>query len=121
MFSISVRKTFTARHRLTLADGSKEPAHSHDWTVVAAVSVDKLDEIGIVMDFRRLQAIIDNIISEFRNTNLEQLDYFQRNNTSAENVAKYIYGKMALSLPPEVNPEYVQVTETPGCVAKYRG
>lgn len=119
MFSISVQKTFTAAHRLTLADGSKESPHSHDWIVVASVSTNKLDRTGIVMDFLRLQAIIDNITSEFLNANLEQLDCFQRKNSSAENVAKYIYDKIASTLPSKVNLDYVQVTEAPGCIARY--
>ena len=120
MFTISVEKSFSARHALAFADDSKEPAHSHDWLVVAAVSAEELDERGLVMDFRRLQAIIEDITSELEGDKLEQLDYFQRNNSSAENVAKYIYDRIAAVLPSELNLDWVRVTEAPGCAAKYR-
>jgi len=120
MFSISVERTFAASHQLRLSDGSKEPQHSHDWTVVVSVDADKLDETGVVMDFRRLQTILDNIIEEFENTKLEQLDCFMHNNASAENIAKYIYDRIAERLPNDVNPDYVRVTESPGCTAQYR-
>lgn len=119
MFTISVEKSFRAYHALTLPDGSKEPVHVHDWLTVAAVSAGELDGRGLVMDFRRLQAIIEDITSELEGDKLEQLDYFQRNNSSAENVAKYIYDRIAGLLPPEFNLEWVRVTEAPGCAAKY--
>jgi len=49
--------------------------------------------MGLVMDFRRLKAMVDKTIADFDNIQLEKLDYFRRNNSSAEMIAKYIYEK----------------------------
>ena len=61
MFTVSVDTYFWASHRLTLPDGSKEPAHSHNWRVTANVSSDRLDGMGLVMDFGRLKAMMDEV------------------------------------------------------------
>jgi 6-pyruvoyl-tetrahydropterin synthase len=47
------------------------------------------------------------------------LKYFQKNNPSAENVAKYIFEKIEPELPENVKLEYISVIEEPLCVAKY--
>ncbi|MHC4657703.1 MAG: 6-pyruvoyl trahydropterin synthase family protein [Planctomycetota bacterium] len=119
MFTVSVETHFWASHRLTLPDGSKEPLHHHNWFVTADVSGSELDSMGLVMDFRRLKAIVDNIVADFGNSPLEKLDYFQRNNPSAENVAKYIYEKLEPELPKDLKLSHIRVVEQPGCSVKF--
>ena len=120
MFTISVERHFRASHQLTLPDGSKEPVHSHDWVVTASLSSEKLNNMGIVMDFHTLQAMIDKTVAGFENTALESISYFQQNNPSAENVAKYIYDKLRTELPEGVKLRNIRVVEEPGCSAKFR-
>ena len=119
MFSISVERNFQASHQLTLPDGSKEPIHQHDWVVTANLSSEKLNNMGVVMDFRELQAMIDKTVAGFNNKALENTDYFQRNNPSAENVAKYIYEKLLIELPEGIKLQNVRVEEEPGCSATF--
>jgi len=119
MFTISVETQFQASHRLILADGSKEPVHSHKWSVTAAASSDKLNSIGLVMDFGRLRAMLDNIVAEFDSQTLEAISYFQKNNPSAENVARYIYEKLEPQLPKGVKLHEIKVVEEAGCSAKF--
>jgi 6-pyruvoyltetrahydropterin/6-carboxytetrahydropterin synthase len=119
LFTISTERAFVASHQLTLPDGSKEPLHSHDWSLVAAVCSEELDEMGLVMDFNLLKTVIDKAVAPLENTQLEQTAYFERINPSAENVAKYLYEKIAGLLPAGIKLKYVCVTEAPGCTAKY--
>jgi 6-pyruvoyltetrahydropterin/6-carboxytetrahydropterin synthase len=119
LFTVSVETHFWASHRLALPDGSKEPLHHHNWAVTADVSSSELDSMGLVMDFRRLRAMVDNIVAVFDNNQLEKLDYFQRNNPSAENVAKYIYEKLEPKLPKDVKLNHIRVVEQLGCSAKF--
>jgi len=72
------------------------------------------------MDFRVLKAMIDKTITGFNNKPLESIGYFQRNNPSAENVAKYIYDKLLAELPEGVKLQDVRVVEEPGCSATFR-
>ena len=119
MFTVSVETHFWASHQLTLPDGSKEPPHHHNWAVTANVSSEKLNSMGLAMDFRRLKATVDNIVAEFDNIPLDRIDYFQRNNSSAENVAKYIYEKLQSKLPADTKLQDVRVVEEPGCSVKF--
>jgi len=119
LFTVSVETHFWASHRLALPDGSKEPPHHHNWAVTADVSSDKLNSMGLVTDFCRLKATVDNIIAEFDNIPLDKIDYFQRNNSSAENVAKYIYEKLEPKLPMGTRLEGIRVIEETGYSAKF--
>jgi 6-pyruvoyltetrahydropterin/6-carboxytetrahydropterin synthase len=120
MFTVSIETQFRASHQLTLSDGSKEPLHQHDWAVTVKVSSDKLDGMGLVMDFGQLKAMVNEITSGFDNARLDSFDYFQRNNPSAENVAKYIFDKLEPKLPSGVKLRSIKVVEEPGCSAKFR-
>jgi 6-pyruvoyltetrahydropterin/6-carboxytetrahydropterin synthase len=104
---------------LTLPDGSKESLHHHNWVVTADVSSNELNSMGLVMDFHRLKAMVDNIVADFDNIQLEKLDYFRQNNSSAEAVAKYIYEKLEPKLPGDVRLSHIRVVEQPGCSAKF--
>lgn len=119
LFTISVETHFPASHQLTLPNGSKEPLHHHDWTITADVSSKKLNRMAIVMNFQKLKVIIDNIAAEFDNEALNKVRYFQQNNPSAENVARYIFEKLEPRLPKGVKLENVKVVEEPGCSAKF--
>ena len=118
MFRINVQSGFEASHQLVLADGTKEELHRHNWVVVAVVSSDKLNEMGLVMDFNQLKENIDKIISGFGD-NLNEVDYFLQTNPSAELVAKYVYEKLKPLLPADVHLDSVKVTEQPGCQAEF--
>ena len=104
---------------MVLPDGSKEPAHSHDWVVTTAVSSEELDDTGVVMDFRTLGEIVENVTGELDNTALGEIEHFRRNNPSAENVAMYIYDKLRVGLPEGVELQSIKVVEEPGCSAKF--
>lgn len=119
MFTIRVETHFQASHRLRLSDGSIEPAHDHDWLVTAEVCSGKLNPMGIVMDFVKLKAMMDEIVCDFDHTALDTLGYFRQNNSSAENVAKYIYEKLRTKLPKEVQLRSIRVVEEPGCSAEF--
>ncbi len=119
MFEISVETHFYADHELALTDGLKEPCHSHDWVVTASVSGKKLNNIGIVMNFHKLRELLENITSKLNGKILNNVEYFRKNNPSAENVAKYIFEKLEPELSENVKLEYISVVEEPLCTAKY--
>jgi 6-pyruvoyltetrahydropterin/6-carboxytetrahydropterin synthase len=119
MFTISVETHFRASHQLILPDGSKEPSHYHQWLVTAGLSSNRLNNMGIVMNFHKLRELLDNIVVKFDNTALESVSHFQQNNPTAENVAKYIYDKLEPKLPKTVKLRYIKVVEEPGCSAKF--
>jgi 6-pyruvoyltetrahydropterin/6-carboxytetrahydropterin synthase len=71
------------------------------------------------MDFSRLKAMVDNIVSELGDTSLAKNDYFKVNNPSAENVSRYIYERLREELPKGVKLRSIRVTEGPDCWAEF--
>lgn len=121
MFTISVETNLWTSHHLTLEDGTKEPLHSHNFSITADVSSEKLTDMGVVMDFHQLKLILDNILAEFENVTLDNIDCFRRTNSTSENLAKYVYEKLQPQLPEPVKLQAVRVAEEHGCSVKFDG
>ena len=119
MFTIRVTNSFQASHQLTLSDGLKEKLHSHDWEVAVEVSSERLNDMGLVMDFVLLKGIIDGVTDVLEGEKLEEIECFQQHGSSAEIVAKYIYDEVSPQLPANVSLCAVSVVEAPGCLAKF--
>jgi len=118
-FEISTTRFFSAAHALRLYDGSLEPVHGHNWRVKVTVSAEKLDAIGVVMDFHELQRLLDVILTPLHNRHLNDVPPFARElNPSAENVALHV-GR-SLRLPNPVRLVSVEVWETDTNSAAYR-
>jgi 6-pyruvoyltetrahydropterin/6-carboxytetrahydropterin synthase len=109
-FSIRTVRTFAAAHQLRLYDGSLEPLHGHNWRVEVIVSAEKLDSIGVVMDFHELERLVEQIVGPMHNHHLNELPMFAKLNPSTENVAIYI--GQTLRLPVGVTLDRVEVWET---------
>jgi 6-pyruvoyltetrahydropterin/6-carboxytetrahydropterin synthase len=118
MFEITATRHFSAAHRLRLNDGSLEPLHGHNWTLTVTVGAEKLDPIGVVMDFHDLERRVDQILVPLHNRHLNETAAFADLNPSAENVALHV--ARALALPPGIRLISVQVWETDGNSAVYR-
>jgi 6-pyruvoyltetrahydropterin/6-carboxytetrahydropterin synthase len=110
---------FKAQHQLSFVDGTQEPLHAHDWNVCAAVSSDRLDENEMVIDFEELKSMLSSILQDLRGERLESLGTFEHRNVSAETVARTLYDRLAPKLPRTVRLDWIEVTEAPGCRARY--
>ena len=117
-FEITATRHFSAAHQLRLYDGSLEPLHGHNWVVRVTVEAEKLDTIGVVMDFHELERLLDRTIAPMHNTHLNDLPAFGSVNPSTENVALHV-GR-SLSLPGNVRLRSVEVWETEQNSAVYR-
>jgi 6-pyruvoyltetrahydropterin/6-carboxytetrahydropterin synthase len=118
-FDITTTREFSAAHQLRLYDGSLEPLHGHNWRVKVTVTSERLDAIGVVMDFHELERLLDAIVAPWHNTHLnEQPPFASELNPTTEHVAFHI-GK-TLKLPAGVRVSSVDVWETSNCSAVYR-
>ncbi|MDB5173525.1 MAG: hypothetical protein JWO87_2451 [Phycisphaerales bacterium] len=117
-FEITTTRQFSAAHQLVLYDGSLEPLHGHNWKVKVTVAAEKLDAIGVVMDFHELERGLDAVIGPMHNRHLNELPSFAELNPSAENVAFHI--ATTLRLPPTAALASVEVWETDENSAVYR-
>ncbi len=119
MFEVRVEAHFKASHQFALSDGLKEPLHEHNWKVLVEVSRNNLDRTGLVIDFHLLKQMITQSVTKLENRSLNEIEYFQVNIPSAENVAKYIFEKIESKLPNGVTLSSVRVFEQPGFSAKF--
>ena len=117
-FEITTTRSFSAAHQLKLYDGSLEPLHGHNWRVKVTVVADRLDAIGVVMDFHELERLLDAILAPLQNSHLNDTAEFASLNPSAENVAYHV-GRM-LALPSAVRLRSVEVWETDSNSALYQ-
>jgi 6-pyruvoyltetrahydropterin/6-carboxytetrahydropterin synthase len=123
MFEISVQQTFSAGHALREYKGKCENVHGHNYRVEVTVAGEKLNRIGLLVDFtdlkREMKAIIERLDHQFVN----DLEPFTKLNPSAENMARYFYEELQGSLrgnevPVEVT--QVRLWETDGQSATFR-
>jgi len=117
-FDITATRHFSAAHQLRLYDGTLEPLHGHNWVVRVTVSTEKLDAIGVVMDFHELEKLLDAVVGPMHNTHLNDLPAFKSTNPSTENVALHLGRE--LRIPPGVRLLAVEVWETEQNSAVYR-
>ena len=113
MFEIEIDRTFSAAHQLKGYDGDCRNMHGHNYTVTVTVLADKLNEVGIALDFKLLKSALDDIIKEYDHHNLSELAEFQAINPTSEVLAKTIYNKMAAKLnSPDIKVAKVSIAES---------
>jgi len=117
-FEITISRHFSASHHLRLYDGRIEKHHRHEWQVKVTVGAAQTDSIGIVMDFHKLERLLDAVLAGFQNRRLNDHRAFSSDNPSAENVARFV--AQSLALPAGVELRAVEVCETPTNSAIYR-
>jgi len=98
VYEISVEKHFDAAHFLRGYQGKCEALHGHRFRVVVRVSASKLDDIGIAYDFVELKQHLNDILSRFDHTCLNDVPPFDQINPSSENIAATLYSELQRKL-----------------------
>jgi 6-pyruvoyltetrahydropterin/6-carboxytetrahydropterin synthase len=121
MYEITVKRTFSAAHTLMIG-GKSETLHGHNFTVEVTLSSEKLDDEGLVVDFRVLKGWTDEILEKLDHTFLNELSFFKDINPTSENIAQFIYEKISKKI---IAQSYrlhkVAVWESESARAVYRG
>ena len=120
MFEIDITRSFSAAHCLQGYEGNCSALHGHNWTVQAVIQADKLDRIGIAVDFKKLKAELDAILSRFDHTNISELEDFKTVNPTSEIIAQVVYRKLSKQMNDgNVKVARVKVCESPASGATY--
>ncbi|HTL70274.1 MAG TPA: 6-carboxytetrahydropterin synthase [Candidatus Eisenbacteria bacterium] len=122
MFEVTVEDEFSAAHFLKLYDGTWEHRHGHNWKVAVTMRSEKLDSMGVVVDFEALKPALKKTLKEISEMSINQHPAFRDGqlNPSTENIAKFIHDRLAESFKSS-NARAVKVTvwETPDASATY--
>ncbi|MBE7544429.1 MAG: 6-carboxytetrahydropterin synthase QueD [Bryobacteraceae bacterium] len=125
MFELRVEHSFPAGHALRGYNGKCANIHGHNYRVQVAVAGERLNEIGLLMDFGDLKKALRAICEELDHQFLNELPPFAEINASAENIALYIHNRMKEALAEQMSASgtrliEVSVQETDTAWAIYR-
>jgi 6-pyruvoyltetrahydropterin/6-carboxytetrahydropterin synthase len=99
MFELSVEGYFSAAHQVKGYPGDCAGLHGHTYKVLVRIGVKKLDKLGMGVDFRSIKRDLDEILAGLDHKNLNTITFFEKNNATAEYVARYIFDEMRKKTP----------------------
>jgi 6-pyruvoyltetrahydropterin/6-carboxytetrahydropterin synthase len=125
MFEVTVEQTFAAGHALREYKGKCENVHGHNYRVQITVEGEKLNRIGLLVDFVELKKAVREVADRLDHQFINDLEPFTVINPSAENMAKYFYDEVSrrMNLQNSEAPSRVsqiKVWETDTSIAVYR-
>jgi len=74
--------------------GKCEHIHGHNWEAAVTIAADVLDSRGMVIDFLYARACLRAVLKPLDHAYLNELAYFRKRNTTAEEVARYVYDRL---------------------------
>jgi len=120
MYDVTIKTGFSAAHQLRLYDGKYENLHGHNWTAQVTVEADKLDPIGVGIDFVELKGMVERILSRLDYHNINEISPFDKENPSAENIARWLFLELKTQIDTEsTRIKRVEIYEMEGCGASY--
>ena len=121
MFIINIKSNFSAAHNLVGYKGNCAKVHGHNWNVRLALRCNKIDEVGMTIDFKILKRDFNNLLSEFDHENLNTLECFKDNNPTSESIAQKIFEKAKLVFNNESSSVFeIEVSESEKYSVVYR-
>lgn len=123
MFELTVEASFSAAHQLPGHPSACGRLHGHNWQVALTAAGTTLGPAGMVIDFKVLKGVLQEIIAELDHRYLNELPFFgEAVPPTAENIARYIYTRATEKLAghPYVRVQQVRVAESPSAWVTYR-
>ena len=111
MFEVTVRDHIASAHQLHGYDGPCKDMHGHTWKVEMVVCGNKLDEVGLLADFKVLKAKLKEVLMPLDHVVLNDIPAFKSLNPSTENIARHIYHALKTTVAP-LQLKQVQVWES---------
>jgi len=119
MFELVVKTEFAAAHRLREYEGACENLHGHNYKIDVVLRGERLNDIGMLIDFKDVKAALAEIVGRLDHVFLNETKPFDEVNPTAENVAKHISEQVAAAMPDGVAVKSVTVWESDRCGATY--
>ncbi len=107
MYELRVITQFAAAHQLKIFGGKCEKLHGHNWRIEVSLAGDKLNDGGLLIDFREVKEATDGILEELDHSFLNELPQFEDQSPSSENIAAYVFEKLSSKL----NNKRIRVTK----------
>jgi 6-pyruvoyltetrahydropterin/6-carboxytetrahydropterin synthase len=95
MYELKIEESFAAAHNLRGYQGQCEELHGHNWKVEVVVRADRLDSVGLAIDFQDLKDVARAVLKTLDHTYLNNLPAFVSDNPSSEVISRYIFDEIA--------------------------
>ena len=95
IYTLTTFVEFSSAHVLNGHEGACKRMHGHNWKVEVEVCGNKLDNIGMVIDFKEIRNMTKGVVDQLDHRFLNDLDPFKKINPTAENIAQYIYKELS--------------------------
>ncbi len=123
MYYLKITSSFAAAHNLLNYNGKCEALHGHNWKIEVVVRGNDLDKSGMVVDFKILKNILNEIEDTLDHKYLNELDCFIGVSPSSENISKFIFEEFEKRLSKfskDVEVFEVSAWESDNAVASFR-
>lgn len=77
MYTLALRKKFIAHHHAATEPDAEHPLRSHLYLLEVMLEAEELDSQGMVLDLDELEAELNDILSLYRNQNLNKTEAFK--------------------------------------------
>jgi 6-pyruvoyltetrahydropterin/6-carboxytetrahydropterin synthase len=98
IYEVKIITAFSAAHNLRNFRGKCENLHGHNWKVEVVMRGKQLDDSGVLVDFKEVKDATREILQELDHHYLNDLPFFHEHNPSSENIARYLYERLAQRL-----------------------
>lgn len=95
MYTIFKDFTFAAAHSIRGHMGGCENLHGHNYRVRVLLEAQRLDGLGMVLDFADLKAMMEEVLGPFDHRVINDIPPFDRVNTTAELLSEHVFRQMA--------------------------
>lgn len=122
MFELTVDIPFSAAHQIRGHPGPCARLHGHNYRAVVAVTGERLNELGMLVDFGELKRVCGEAVASLDHQCLNELPPFATANPTAEAIARLLYQAIASRLPglgPDLRLVRVTVYESDRTCASY--
>lgn len=89
MYKVTKEFKFDSAHYLKGYSGKCANLHGHTWRLAVTIQGRFLNNLGMLMDFKRLKEIVENIVIDYLDHKV--LNDILEFNPTAENISKYIF------------------------------
>ena len=98
MYELKVEGAFEAAHQIPNYPGKCARLHGHNWVVEATVKGTELDELGMLIDFKKVKKALADVLDSFDHRFLNEITPFADGvNPTAENLSRIIFERLAAS------------------------
>lgn len=90
-YTIFKEYAFAAAHHIPGHPGKCRFLHGHNYRVRVFLRAQKLDTIGMVLDFARLKALTEEVVGHFDHRVINDFPPFDSVSSTAEELSAYVY------------------------------